>query len=404
MPGPRSRSARGSHAAVPRTSSPPPLLSRSLLLLFLASFGAMTSFYLLLSVVPLYATSIGAGDAGAGLATGTLMLATVAAELATPALLARFGYRLVLAVGLVLLGVPALALTEWTTLAGILAISAVRGVGLAIFVVTGSSLVALLVPRERRAEGLGVFGIVVGVPAIVALPLGVWLVERVGFPSVFVAGGVASLVGLLAVPVLPGRQAQPTQPVGVLAGLRMAAQLRPAMLFLVTAVGAGVVVTFLPLTAGASGSLIALALLAHSASTTLARWWAGRYGGRYGQAALLVQGVIAAGIGMLALVLVGSPVALVIGTLLLGGGFGIAQNASLALMFDRVSADGYDMVSAVWNLAYDAGMGLGAIGFGVIASQTGYAAAFGLTGALMLLALAPVWRRRTWLAPVEEPA
>jgi predicted MFS family arabinose efflux permease len=99
------------------------------------------------------------------------------------------------------------------------------------------------------------------------------------------------------------------------------------MLFLVTAVGAGVVVTFLPLTTGASGSLIAPALLAHSASTTVARC--------------------------------------------------IAQNASPALMFDRVSTDGYDMVSAIWNLAFDAGMGLGAIGFGVIASQIGYAAAFG---------------------------
>jgi predicted MFS family arabinose efflux permease len=389
---------------MPSTSSPTPLLSRSLLLLFLASFGAMTSFYLLLSVVPLYTTSSGAGDAGAGLATGAMMLATVAAELATPTLLARFGYRLVLAVGLVLLGVPALALTASATLAGILVVSAARGVGLAIFVVTGSALVALLVPRERRPEGLGVFGIVVGVPAIVALPLGVWLVERVGFPAVFVAGAVASLVGLVSVPVLPGRQARPAQPVGVLAGLRTAAQLRPAMLFLFTAVGAGVVVTFLPLTAGASGGLVVMALFAHSASTTLARWWAGRYGGRYGQAALLVRGVVAAGIGMLALVLVGSAAALVIGTLLLGGGFGVAQNASLALMFDRVSAEGYDMVSAVWNLAYDAGMGLGAIGFGVIASRTGYAAAFGLTGTLMLLALAPVWLRRTWLAPVEEPA
>jgi hypothetical protein len=28
----------------------------------------------------------------------------------------------------------------------------------------------------------------------------------------------------------------------------------------------------------------------------------------------------------------------------------------------------------------------------------GYAAAFGLTGALVLAALAPVWRERSWLA------
>jgi predicted MFS family arabinose efflux permease len=385
--------------AVPR----PRLVSRALLLVFFASFGAMTGFFLLLSVVPLYASSAGAGGLGAGLTTGALMLATVAAELVTPALLARFGYRAVLAAGLVLLGAPALALAGSASLAAILAVCVVRGVGLAIVVVAGSSLVASLVPRERRGEGLGLYGVVVGVPAVVALPLGVWLVGRVGFPAVFVAGAVAALAGLAAVPALPGREPGAARPVGVLAGLRMRTQVRPALVFLLTAMGAGVVVTFVPLATQASGKLAALALLAHATATTLARWWAGRTGDRHGHAGVLVLGVVAAATGMLALVFTASPAAVVIGTVLLGLGFGVAQNASLALMFARVSVAGYDMVSALWNLAYDAGMGLGAAGFGVIAAQTGYAAAFGLTAALMLAALAPVWRDPSWLSPRSPP-
>ena len=50
----------------------PPILNRALLLLFVASFGAMTGFYLLLSVVPLYAESVGAGGLGAGRVGGAL--------------------------------------------------------------------------------------------------------------------------------------------------------------------------------------------------------------------------------------------------------------------------------------------------------------------------------------------
>src|SRR6266516_2273285 len=57
----------------------------------LADFGALTSFYLLLSVTPMYAVSAGAGSAGAGLVTGSLMLTTVLAEFASPRLLGRFG-------------------------------------------------------------------------------------------------------------------------------------------------------------------------------------------------------------------------------------------------------------------------------------------------------------------------
>jgi len=143
----------------------------------------------------------------------------------------------------------------------------------------------------------------------------------------------------------------------------------------------------------------ALALLANAVAATAARWWAGRYGGRLGQARLLVGGVVGAAIGMLALVLTTSQAAVAAGAVLLGLGFGVAQNASLTLMFERVSASGYDMVSAMYNLAYDAGLGLGAAGFGLLVTRTGYGGAFGLVAVLMLVALAPVWRDRRWLAP-----
>ncbi len=86
------------------------VLSGPLALVFLAEFCALTSFYLLLSVTPGYAAAVGAGSAGAGLVTGVLLLGTVAAELAAPALMRRYSYRALLAAGALLLGAPALAL------------------------------------------------------------------------------------------------------------------------------------------------------------------------------------------------------------------------------------------------------------------------------------------------------
>jgi len=374
---------------MPNSDRSTPLVSQALAMYFLVAFLSMTSFYFLLSVVPLYATSVGAGRAGAGLTTGALMLTTVATELATPALLAQFGYRVVLGVGLVLLGAPALALTKPASLAVIIAVSLVRGAGLAILVVAGSSVVASLTPPERRSEGLGVLGVVVGIPAVLALPLGVWLAERVGYSPVFIAGAAASLAGLLAIPTLPGRAQDAGDRVSMLSGLRDPGQLRPALIFLLTAMGAGIVVTFLPLAVKGSVRLAALALLAHTIATVTARWWTGRYGGRgrLGQPRLLLGGVILAAVGMLALAVPASQVAVAGGAVLLGLGFGVAQNTSLTLMFERVSPSGYDMVSAVWNLAYDAGLGLGAAGFGVLVTRTGYPGAFGLVALLMLVAL-----------------
>ena len=74
-----------------------------------------------------------------------------------------------------------------------------------------------------------------------------------------------------------------------------------------------------------------------------------------GEQNLLIAGMVAAALGIIALVCAEGAVALTIGMLLVGAGFGMAQNASLSLMFENVPASGYDMVSAIWNLAYDAG-------------------------------------------------
>jgi predicted MFS family arabinose efflux permease len=261
-----------------------------------------------------------------------------------------------------------------------------RALGLAFVASFGASasfyLLLSMVPLYAASVGVG--GVVVGVPAVVALPLGVWLVGRVGYPVVFVAGALTALAGLAAVRGLPGRRPEPEQPLGVLAGLRTPALLRPALAFSTTAMAAGVVVTFLPIAVGhSSGNLVAVALLVQPAASTLTRWLAGRFGDRHGAARLLAPAVVASAASILALVLLANPVAVVVGM----AGFGVAQNASLSLMFDRVPASGYGAVSAVWNLSYDAGMGAGAAGFGVLVGPMGYPAGFALTACVLLAAL-----------------
>lgn len=373
----------------------PRLLSRALVLVFLASFGAMASFYLLLSVVPLYAAEGGGGRLQSGLTTGVLMLATVSAELATPWLIGRFGYRLTFAAGLLVLGAPALALIASDALPLILAVCAVRGFGFAIVVVVGAALVASLVPRERRGEGLGLLGVVVGIPGVSALPLGVWLADQVGYRPVFVAAAASSLVVVpAAAAIRVPRASRDGAGGGVLAGLRGAALRGPAVIFATTAMAAGAIVTFLPLAITGASGVAALGLLVQAGTATASRWWAGRRGDRHGALALLAPGVFVAAVGMLALVLVAHPVAVVIAMALFGAGFGVSQNASLSVMLDRVEPSGYGLVSALWNLAYDAGMGLGAIGFGAVAGATGYPAGFAVCAAIIAATLAATrWRQ-----------
>ena len=372
------------------------LLSRALLLRFVSILGSSIGFYLPLSVVPLFAKEAGS-DSNAGLATVALLLATVACELVTPRLITRVGYRRALALGLVLLGVPTLVLTFSASIAVIVAVSVVRGAGFAICAVAGGTVTAMLIPADRRGEGLALVGIVSGIASLLALPGGVWIAARWGYPPVFAATAAATLLALLSVPGLPRRAATVNEGRhhGVLAALRSAALTRPAAIFAGSTAAAGVFVTFLPLAVtDQPASVAAVALLAQTAAATVGRWVAGRLGDRHGTARLLTPAVALTATGMAAMAATGTPSAVIGGALLFGIGFGLLQNASLTLMYARVPAGGEGAVSAIWNAAYDLGMAAGALGAGLLITSIGYRATFLLTAAAILPALTLVRRDR----------
>ncbi|MGH3243378.1 MAG: MFS transporter [Spirillospora sp.] len=385
-----------------------PLLTRPMVLLGMTSLASMTSFYLLVPIVPLYTASGGSGNMGAGLSTGVTMLATVLMELAMPALLGRYGYRVGMALGVLLLGVPSALLVLSSALPMVLAVNLARGAGLAIVVVAGPAMVAELAPAERRGEALGMYGVAVGIPAILGLPIGLWLVPLIGYGPVFLAGTGLSLLALTGIPWLPARAAPakqhgaapaerqggapPERQGGVLRALRHAGHARLVTVFATITLAAGVLLTFLPLAvpAGSQGTA-PTALLAHSCAMPLTRWAAGRYGDRHGQSVLLMPAVLAAVVGMAGLVRLDNPYAVIVGAALFGAGFGAAQNVTLVLMFARSSPPEFGRVSALWNLAYDGGMGIGAAGFGLVVGPAGYPAGFALISAVLALALLPSW-------------
>jgi predicted MFS family arabinose efflux permease len=382
------------------------IVSGPLVLVFLSEFCALTSFYLLLSVTPMYAAAAGTGTAGAGLVTGVLLLGTVAAELAAPILMRRFGYWTMLLTGALLLGVPALALLPGGSLTVIVAVSVVRGFGFGLCTVMTGALTAALLPPERRGEGLGLFGIVATAPGVIALPAGVWLADHFGMATVASLTAATALIPLAAFPWLsrgadrrPAAATRPGagRPDGLLGGLRRAGQLRPFLIFAASTVAAGVVVSFLPLASGVSGNVAAAGLLAQALTATISRWWAGRRGDKSGHARLLVPALAIASLGMITMIWLASPAAVIAGMCLFGIGFGICQNATFALMIDRMPPSGVGTASALWNLAYDAGYGAGPAAFGLAVGHTGYPAAFALTAVLMLAAV-PLARREQAMA------
>ena len=394
--------------AQPDTAVPARLLSVPLAVTFLAEFTSLTSFFLLLSVMPMLAVAAGAGSSAAGLITGSLLLGTVTAEVVAAAAIRRFGYRMVLAAGAVLLGAPALAMLAREPQAVMVSVSLVRGFGFGLCGVATGALTAKLLPPGRRGEGLGLLGVVSGVPAIIALPAGVWLA---GHHLAAAAAAMAAVAGLLPLPAirwLPGgREARQTARAGRMPGARgrgrgrtAGAALRLPLIFAAATIAAGVLDSFLPLVKGIPSNLCSAALLVQAITATLSRWQAGKHGDRYGHARLLIPALAVAALGMATMMLLGSPVMIFAGMVLFGAGFGVIENATFALLIEQLPEA---KASGLWNLAYDAGYGAGPAVFGLICVRTGYPAAFALTGALILAAVPVAVRERKAVASAAKP-
>lgn len=347
--------------------------------LLIMSFLGFSGYAALLPVAPLWAVHGGAGEAGAGLVNGIFMLLTVLTQLVVPAALRRFGWGAVMTAGMLLLGVPSLVHLLSDALGVVLALSAVRGMGFGILTVTGSAVVADLVPATQRGRAVGIYGLAIAATQVGLLPAAPWLAQAVGFWVVFALGALPILgapAALRLARVLHGRPA-PEESGGRPPYARM---IRPMLLLLSVTLAGGALITF---TAQMSSCalLTVVGLLLFSTTAALSRWQIGGLADRSGPERFVWPLVVLSAIGMMVIAWsVRDPaatqaVALLLGMAAVGICYGGLQNLTMLITFAAVTRRHYSQASAVWNIGFDSGTGLGSVVVGLVAAGSSFSTA-----------------------------
>lgn len=341
-----------------------------------SSVLGFTSFFLTLASVPSWAVSGGAGSASAGLVTAAMLATTVLVQLAVPWLDRRLGTPLLLAAGLFALGAPAPMYLISSQLGWLVTVSAIRGVGFAVLTVLGALLSTRVAPAHRRGEAVGIYGLSVAVPNLLAVPGGSALTSAGHF------GWVAVLAAspLLAIPLALrfGRRdedAASLAPAPARRKTAIRAAAGPSLVLLVVTLSAGGLVTFLPIVRP-HGALSSVVLLVFGVAGTFSRWRAGIISDRLGTRSVLplvlalgAVGLVAVGMGVIGHSSSPTQTALLlVGAALFGVGYGATQNLTQLVAFERAGAEQVVTASAVWNAAFDAGTAIGAYGVGLVAA------------------------------------
>ncbi len=369
----------------------------------------------LLPTTPLWAVEGGASEAGAGFVNGVLLLFTVLTQLFVPGLLRRYGWAVVMSAGMALMGIPALLHILSDALAPILVLSAIRGVGFGILTVTGSAAVAELIEPTRRGKAIGAYGLAIALPNLIVLPLAPWVAQTWSFTWVFIVAGLP-LVGIPFVIALgrvlhtppaepdqmePGAVAPQPADVGEPgvedAGAEghasasvevMSVQtayvrlLIPTVLLLGVTLSGGALTTFAPQMVD-SGAASTAALFGIGATAAISRWGMGGLSDRFGAHRFIWPLTLLTVFGMALCawsVAIATPsievlVVFVVAACLVGISYGGLQNLTLVVAFEVVSRTHFRLASAVWNVGFDLGTGLGSVLVGLLAAGFGFGTA-----------------------------
>ncbi|MGK5115728.1 MULTISPECIES: MFS transporter [unclassified Geodermatophilus] len=365
-----------------------------------ALVGATTlgfaSYCLTLASLPAYAVAGGADAGTAGVVTAVFLVVTIAVQSVVPALTARYGLGPVLAAGLVALGAPSPLYVVDDGLVWLSAVAVVRGAGFGVLTVLGATLAAQVAPVERRGEAIGLYGLAIALPNLVAVPAGVALV---------LDGHVAWLAWLaaaplLALPLVPGlvRAVSMESTAGRSSRAAALAALTPSIVLLAVTLAGGGLVTFLPIERP-DGVLATVALLLFGVTGALTRWQAGLLADRLGPRLLMPLALLvaAAGLAVVGLGLVTGDAWVLVGSAVFGAGFGAVQNLTLVTAFARAGEGGATAASAMWNASFDAGTAAGALGLGLVA------AGLGLEWTYVAVAIALVCTLPVALAATRRP-
>jgi len=358
-------------AVTPTTDVAERLLTANFILVCASSFLFSGSMLLLLAVLPLYVTQELHGSASqVGLVAGVFTAAAVLARPLSGRLVDEWSRKAGLSLGAFLFALSPILFAWATSVPMLLGIRFVHGIGIAAYTTGAGTLVADISPPNRRGEAMGYFGVALNLAMAIGPALGALLLPTLGFARLFwlsaaVAGGSFLLTLRLREPHrTPQHERIP---------LVSREALFPALVMVSTTVTFGAVVSFLPLLVFAKNlGNPGLFFTVYSVGLIISRAGAGKLSDLFGRTVVILPGMmlIAAAMGVLAFT--DSLSHLLIAAVLHGFGYGGVQPTLLALVVDRASPRARGVALATVMGAIDVGIGISAIGLGLVLEWRGF--------------------------------
>ena len=364
------------------------LWTTDLVLNLCISHFMFASYTAMLTIIPLYVLELGGAEWHTGVVVGSFGLLSIPIRQLSGRWITNFGAKRVAIAGTAVLGIATLLHVGAFNIWMIIPVRVVQGIGLAIGPVATATIIAILAPSNRRAEGMAYNGNAIALANLYSPLLAFWLFQEFGSEVAFIYAGLMSLAGTAsALGVSATRTSIPSEPLASSSEstkppLISRSAMFPTLVFLTYTFTTAPLSTFLPQLAklkslGNPG----LYYTANSITQMLALPTSGLIADRLGRGSVIVPGLLVVGAAMFMLMTANNVAMFVLSGILNGIGFGMLQPATQSLTVDRSPPRERGTALATLQQAWDVGGSGGAFLVGPLGSLIGIAATFGIAGA-----------------------
>lgn len=368
-----------------------PLWTKAFLITSLSNLLLFFSFQMLIPTIPTHVSQLGGNDIQVGLVIGIFTISSLLTRPFAGRALDLFGRKHVLLVGLAICALTIAGYTYMAAVTLILAARFVHGIGWGMSTTSLGTVIADIIPAERRGEGMGYYGLSNTFAMALAPLTGLWVMQTYGFPRVLLISTFLALLSLFSSlfitytkPMLIEKSAQRPK---LMDRLWERTAMLPSGLLLCTAICYGGIVTFITLFGHEAGiSNVGWFFLCNASMVLIVRPITGMLFDRKGPEWVLLPGALFTLAGLLLLSYAHSEASLAAAAICYGIGFGSLQPALQAWTIARAAPNRRGAANGTFFSANDLGIGLGAMVLGALANISGsYALMYRYSTVLILI-------------------
>lgn len=360
--------------------------------------------YVLVAALPIVITSeLSGSDLDAGLAMTYFQIGTILCRIFAGRLIDGFNKRIVLLISTALFFIIMGLFNFTTSLEAVFVLRGLHGVVFALGTTVMATLAVLVLPPNRKGEGVNMFAIFSNIAMVLGPAIGLYALSSYGSMALYIFLTVMTGLAMVLSNIIPLSKELTLPKQSKYKGWHISQfienkSLPWALMGLFIGFTYSGVLVFIPIELNSMGAGIwgSAFFAIFALMIIISRPIVGKIYARYGSKIIIYTGLGLFILGLFGLGLAITPLAILFTASLLGLGYGAAQPAFQALALQSAPIERAGVSTATYFLALDISVGAGSVILAVLASAWGYQYLYMFTALVMVIALAlyHIWVKR----------